>query len=176
MLLGLDLAPGLTGYCVGEGADVPLAGAWPFEYCGDDLGQLAQALWHELAALHARRRLTWVLYEAPLLMPHDTCMRLRKLYGMGVVVELFGKMHSIQVREASVQRLKRELAGKSFADKDAMVAMALKAGIELPKQINEGRRDAADAFAAWLIAVRLYAREHLPRWDRVIYGARGALL
>ena len=175
-LAGLDLGSQLSGWCVGDGASVPVADAWVYTQVEDDLGALGAALWADLDRLHRRFGLGVVLYEAPILVPGDKLLKLRKLYGMGVIVETWGKQNGVRVEEASVRALKKALAGYSGADKDAMVWAAEKMGVKLPDQINRGRRDAADAVAAWLIAIRYHAKHHQTRWDRVLYSARGALL
>lgn len=176
MLAGLDLGSQLSGWCVGDGASVPIAGAWAFHQVEDDLGALGVQLWDDLDRLHRRFGLTQIVYEAPIFVPGDKLLKLRKLYGMGVVVETWARKNGVACNEASVKALKRRLAGAAGASKDDMVWAAEKMGVVLPEQINQGRRDAADAVAAWLVAVQFYARTHLSRWDRVLYSARGALL
>lgn len=173
---GFDLGPNLTGYCVGSADRMPFANAWRMTADPEDLGGLGLQLWRYLDALHRNHRMTVALYESPILKPHDKLETLRRLYGIGAVFETWCATAGIPCYEASVSELKRTLAGHHLATKDDMVAAAEKLGITLPKTLVAGRRDAADAVGAWYIGVMHYARHQLPRWDKVLYSARGALL
>ena len=113
MLLGLDLGAELTGYCVGIGDSIPTAGAWRFSPAGDDLGALGDALYRALDGLTTLYPVTRIVYEAPILLRRDKLLTLRKLYGLGMVLETWAKQVAVPCHEASVAALKRELAGRA---------------------------------------------------------------
>ena len=177
MILGLDTASRLVGYCVGDGATVPLAHAWEFDHCGVDLGALAVAFEKRLDYVCEHFGVTLIGYEAPIHRPQDKVLKMRKLYGLGWAVEHYAKRRGVPCKEVTVGAVKKELTGNSSADKAAMVAVALRCGLKLPRTNDEGKEDAADAFGVWRVLVRFYARQYQERWDRLTYSGRpGALL
>jgi len=170
MLWGLDIATRCTGFAYGSGAERPTAGAWHYDYVGSDLGRLLSDFHDDISRLPAP---TVIMYEAPMLTPRDRLLPLRKIYSMGAYVELWARQRGILVQETSAISLKKLLCGNHKASKDDMVAMAQKMGISLPE--GEARKDAADAFAAWLCGIQFHAREFQPKWDRALYSPRGRL-
>ena len=55
-----------------------------------------------------------------------------------------------------MQAIKREVTGKSNAEKDALVAVARKFGLDIPD--GPGAKDAADSWGAWLCGLRTWTR------------------
>lgn len=175
MIFGIDIATRCTGWAAGDGAQRPQVNVWTYEYVGDDLAALLEAFDADLTRLEGAMGTPKVLiYESPLLLPHDRLLPLRKAYAMGGYLELWCKRRSVVVEEASAVSLKKLLTGNHKASKDDMVAMCRRLGINLPR--GEAAKDAADAFAAFLCGVHNHAREHQPMWDRMIYSPRGRLL
>jgi len=177
VILALDPATRLTGWCLGTGAGLPEVGAWRFEQVGADLGLLGHQLTKELQACWSRSQFGLVVYEAPILLSRkDDLLKLRKLYGLGVVIETWARSRGIDYREVSLQSVKKELTGNARAEKGDMVAAAERVGLKLPIKTH-GQEDAADAFAVWLLALRLYGDKKLASdWDRRIWAARGGRL
>jgi hypothetical protein len=186
-VLALDLATRKTGYCVGDGTSVPVAGAWLFPQVGAQYGRLGAMLWEQLNLTETRfPDLELVVVEAPIMTARDKLDTVRKLYGVSFMVETWCSLRSqariragldpIDCRESDLRRIKRDLAGFSGADKNDMVAAALKVGIELPKTKDAGREDAADAFGAWLGGIRAMDRRLASEWDRRLWRSRGATL
>lgn len=185
MLLGLDLASRLTGWCCGDGTKVPECGAWPFPKIDGDYGLLLATLDDYLTACARRFVFTEVAYEAPLLIPRgrnlqhrgfgDTLGKLRLLYPMGAFVEFWCRRRSIPCFEVTVADIKIEVTGNRHAEKDDMVAIAQKCGLKLPLKSN-GADDAADAFGAWLLLLRAADKNLSAAWDKRIWTPRGALL
>lgn len=181
MLVGLDLASRLTGWCAGTGETVPACGAWEFGDHGTNYGATNQELVKGLEFLRMTYNPTVMLYEAPILrIDHregfrsDSLHTLRKLIPLGVRVEEYCLDHGILCVEDNVKAIKKQLTGDQHADKKAMVAVARRVGLQLPA--GEGAKDAADAFGCWYVAVRDYARHYLPRWDRAIWSPRGTFI
>lgn len=182
IVAGLDLASRLTGVCVGDGSRVPFADAWAFEQVGEDYGWLIDMLDGCLTTLFDRFSPGAVVYEAPILVAKggknrygDKLHVVRKLYSLGAHVEFVCRRRGIPCSEVSLFAMKRELTGSSHADKDDMVAVARQCGLELPK--GPGAKDAADAFAAWLIGLRHYDKATAAKWDAVVWSkGRNALL
>lgn len=174
VIWGLDLATRRCGWSAGDGASRPYAGAWLYDHVGEDLGLLLELLERDLDALAVRFPPRVIMYEAPLLLPYDTLLKLRKIYSMGAFVELWARKRKVRVEEADPKALKRRLCGTAKADKKEMVRMAEKLGINLPD--GPGKDDAADSFAAWLVGIEHHAKQHLPKWDAALYGGRGLLL
>ena len=169
-LLGLDLGINRTGFCVGDGSTVPLASALRYEPVGEHFGALGVPFKRDLIRLIGDHGVERVIYEAPLKLRHDSMLTLRKIYGMGFLLETACAEIGVPCREEDPKPVKLELTGTRKADKDAMVLAARRAGISLPRTKADGMEDAADAFAVWLVAVRLYAKQHLPLWDQRIHG------
>lgn len=162
--LFFDIAPGLTGYCAGDGSGVPTADAWRFPDCGDDYGALAAHMEDWLRALITTHDPDAVGYESPIHpKPHDKTATCRRILGLGVVLELVvlrvneererGGRRPIICREVDLRRIKRLATGDQYADKPAVARAVAAAGIPLPATIELGRHDAADASVGWVIVL-----------------------
>lgn len=186
-LLGLDLASRLTGWCCGDGAQLPHCGAWEFDPCEGDYGKLLAQLEDYLNVAHRRFAFTAVAYEAPLLVTRkyrdghgqvhevrDKLSTLRLLYPLGAFVEWWSLRQGLPYWEVSVTDIKKEVTGNVYAVKDDLVAIARKVGLELPA--GEGAKDAADAWGAWLLLLRYMEPELSRAWDSRIWRPRGTLL
>lgn len=177
MLLGLDPGTRLMGWCVGNGEQLPLCGAWPFERYGEEnLGGLMHALNDNLTRICGRHGVTVVAYEQPIKKPHDSRSMLRRTYGLGAHIEWFCHVRGIPCFEVDLHDGKQALAGSRGAEKDDMVAAAEKLGLALPETNAEGRKDAADAAGIWLALLRAQNPRLLSRFDQVLWGRRGVLL
>lgn len=174
MLWGLDLATRCTGVTAGAGDAAPAIGVWQFDYCGEDLGQLLADFRTELNKLDARGRPEAVIYEAPILLPSDKLLPLRKIYSMGGFLELWCRERGVRCEETSSKSIKKALTGNSFAKKDEMVAVVRRLGLPLPE--GKVAEDAADSFGAWYVGLQHHARQHVTRWDQAIYSRRGYAL
>lgn len=176
-ILALDLATIRCGFCVGDGLSIPMAGAWVFPHCGDDLGALGLAYENSLIATIERHKPDLVLYEAPIMVgSRDKLIVVRKLYGLGWGTELVCARYAIPCMEAGLRRIKKELAGHSGAEKADMVSAARKLGVILPATKAAGQEDAADAVGGWLLGLRYADKATSAKWDAKLYSARGALL
>jgi Holliday junction resolvasome RuvABC endonuclease subunit len=82
--------------------------------------------------------------------------------------------HGIPWTEYDPKDVKRALAGFSGADKKDQVAAARKIGLSLCE--GPAQDDEADSFGVWLALLRDKDRRLGERWDRLLYGRRGALL
>ncbi len=173
MYIGYDIASRRIGFCAGTGAGMPEADVLEFPQVGVRLGDLGALYWQCLEAHFARFQPTAVIFEAPIKKPTDKTLTLRKLYGLEFQLETFCKIHGVPVREATIQDVKREATGNPRAEKEDVVASAIKCGVALPD--GEGAKDAADAWGAWLICLRDHDRRLSEQWDRRIHSARGAL-
>lgn len=178
MIWGIDSATRCTGITAGTGEVMPAVGAWSFDHCGDDIGELMHHLWKKLDALAALRGMpVAVILESPILTERDFSkgglLKLRKLYGMVAVVELWCKFNGVRCEEASSKALKKRLTGNYLAKKPEMVAMCRRLRVPLPS--GKAAEDAADSFAAWLIGVENHARPQITKWDQALYGHRGFL-
>jgi Holliday junction resolvasome RuvABC endonuclease subunit len=184
MLMGFDLAPRKCGWCAGTGEVVPTAGGFRLPGLDADLGYLMDALKERVEPLLDLYRPTQVIYESPILPAGPrfkasvmgSLEQRRAQFGQGAFFEWLCRQRSIPCVEASVWDVKQALTGSKGADKDQMVAAALRLGVRLPDLMVEGREDAADAVGAWLVGVRHYAKQYLPDWDRRVHSRRGALL
>lgn len=183
-LLALDLGSRLTGWCAGTGEVVPEADAWAFMPVvtpdGYDYGYLLDQLHGYLDVAFARFRPESVVYEAPIHIPKgrsrpygDTLHKMRLLYPLGAHLEWYCRRAEIPCHEVSVADIKREVTGNAYAPKDDMVAVARRCGLELPK--GPAAEDAADAFGAWLLALRAYDKPRSARWDQRLWGGKGLL-
>lgn len=177
MLLGLDLASKTSGFCVGDGAQVPTADVWRFpevtDEHGADYGALLDALYQNLNTVLDRFQVEAVAYEAPIKVPIDTLAKLRLLYPLGAFVEWVCRQRDIPCGEFTVQEVKAEVTGNANASKEDIAFVAEKCGVVLPKV---GRLDAGDAWAVWKRLLRHYDPKTAARWDSAIYGSRGGLL
>lgn len=180
MFWGFDTATRVTGWTCGTGAERPTVGVFKYDHVGSRLGQLAKEWRRDLCALEARFGTPKVIaYEAPLLTPGDKLLTLRKLYGMGMVLEDWAAeegVRDVHVVEVGNGAIKKRIAGHFRAKKPELVRVVrTKLGITLPE--GDAAQDAADSFGAWLSGcIDHYAKHHQPRWDAALYGSRGALL
>lgn len=172
-----DIAPGLTGFCSGTGETRPVCGAWRLPKSDDDFA-LIGSTFERLIETHIQAfRPTSIGYESPLMAPTDRLHVVRKIYGLGFLLETIAARHGIPVFERDHRDLKKELTGRHDATKDDMIEVALLCGIDLPATKDEGRGDAADAFAGWKIGIRELNPRFSERWDRIIWSkGRGGLL
>lgn len=196
MLLGLDLASRLTGWCAGDGSSIPDCGAWDMPRARNDdgsysYGRLLCGLEDYLDIAKRRFGVTAVAYEAPILrtarrmradgvLPDpdqqwgDNLNKLRLLYPLGAFLEWWCDRNGVECAEVTVQAIKSEVTGNHIAPKDDLVAVARHAGLRLPA--GDGIDDAADAFGAWLLLLRATDRKLSAQWDAKICGAKGSLL
>lgn len=180
MLLGLDLASRLTGYCAGSGRELPEAGVWEFPKVDGDYGLLLKTLEEYLGVCFRRFSPTCVAYESPILITRgrgggygDNLGRLRLLYPLSAFVEWFCRKADVECYEVSLHDVKREITGNALAPKGDMVAVARNVGIKLPE--GPGCEDAADAFAIWLMLLRANDRVQAEEFDKLIWGRKRLL-
>lgn len=186
MILGLDVAK-RCGFAYGDGSALPTFGTYEGDPAGEELGLYGRAFRNWLRDLvlrlkadaEARGQTLRVIFEAPVfpkpflekgtgrIIQHASIKDRRQLYGLAMLVEVVCGDLGVPCYEEPVQALKQALTGKGNAEKDDMVRAAKKMGA------NVQFHDEADAIAAWLIGVRIYARQHLHRWDALLWG-RGA--
>lgn len=174
ILIGFDLATS-SGVCYGRPETVPHAQAVRAPACGQDLGMWGDwwlsyfdGLLARLIQRAAAEEPFRIVYESPLLPQATTLATTRKLQSLGVLLETSCRRSLLPgrftVHEANLSTLKRALAGHGHASKESMVYVARRAGIQLPQGLEA--QDAADSFAAWLMAVNAFSREHKPMWDK----------
>lgn len=188
MLLGLDLASRLTGWCCGDGGSIPACGAWPFPEIDGNYGLLLATLEDYLDVTHRRFGFEAVAYEAPILkiqrfrdaagemrVTADKLSKLRLLYPLGAFVEWWCLRHDVECFEVTIAAIKKEVTGNAYAEKDDLVAIARKVGLELPAK-SAGADDAADAWGAWLLLLRHMNTDLSRGWDKRIWTPKGALL
>ena len=162
------------GWCSGVGNCLPQVGAWSFTQTGADLGHMLMQLDAALVDHFDRFNPSEVVYEAPIKTPHDKLQPLRKTFNLGGHLEFCCAKRGVPCSEVDLRAIKKELAGFSGAEKSDMVAAAEKIGVALPD--GEGRKDAADAFGAWLVLLRNRNRAYSQAFDRALYGSRNSFL
>jgi hypothetical protein len=192
LFVGLDMA-GTTGVCFGRPDTTPFATAVRAPSGGNDLGPYGafwiryyQTLFMQLVERAEPDEHIIVCAETPILPPKrwdkaeskmvggTTLSTTRRLHSLGVIMEGVALMvaeeteTTIEVYEGNVKSLKRELGGSGGASKSDMVYAARRCGIQLPE--GKEAEDSADAFAAWLLAVRIKAPEHRGYWDRRLFS------
>lgn len=163
------------GFCYGTGETLPTCGAWRFEQCGDDLGEMLVKINGELSTVIYHRKVEVAAYEAPILTRYDKLGPLRKTYSLGAHLEFVCKQANVPCFEVDLRAVKKELAGFAAADKDDMVAAAEKLGVHLPATDAAGRKDAADALGVWLLLLRSRSPRLSARFDAALWGSRGGL-
>lgn len=163
------------GWAVGSGECLPTCGAWRFPQTGENLGAMLCWLDDALGQKLDEWQPIELVYEAPILLRHDTLGRLRKTLNLGGHIEYVCERRGIPCSEVSLRAVKKELAGFEQADKSVMVSAALKLGVSLPTSKADGREDAADALGAFLVLLRLRNRAYSYEFDRRLWGARGQL-
>lgn len=181
-----DLSPQFAGWCIGSGETTPTAGAHKFDDHGDDdLGALGAELWSVLDLLHQRFGFTTVGYEKPILVVNargkdgarrtDKLVDLRRIYGLGMVIETWCALHDIPCGEETVQAVKKAATGNQHAEKKDVADAMERLGIVLPATRGAGRWDAGDAAAGWLLSVRAWNPWLAERFDKLLFR-KGALL
>lgn len=175
-VLFFDLAPGMSGYCVGDGQSVPVCGAWMFPKVGSDLGALGHAMAAQTRALIREHQPGMVGYESPILLPHDNKEDLRRIFGLGLVVEMVcqEREFALPCGEADLRRMKSLITGNPHAKKpDVARIISTVLAIPLPRTIEEGRHDAADAASGWLLTLSEFDPEAAGPW---LARLRGGLI
>lgn len=163
-VLFFDLSPSLCGYAY-AGTDGRLeAGAFELPALGQDLGGLASALEVRVQILIDRFQPTELGYEAPILLKHDTLLDLRRIYGLGMVLEFIADRESLPCNEVDLKRIKTLMTGDHWAKKPEIVAAAVRLGVALPAKKNEGREDAADAVGGALCALNIIDPQAAAPW------------
>ncbi len=179
MILGLDIAS-CTGWCMGDGSDLPLLGSISMPSTGDEIGPFLDFydLWLNAkiallkAAAEGAGTEPLVVFEAPvlpsarfdrekgkLIKAPTSIVVTRKLQGLAGVTEMVCHRQKVPVREEFQQSVKLGLTGKGNADKLMCMAAAKRFGVA-PANFDE-----ADAFGVWLVGgVRKYAKKHAKRW------------
>lgn len=187
MILALDLGTS-TGFAYGVGDSLPHVGNVRMPTTGDDVGAFLAFFrdWFVPTARRLEPRL--VAFEAPILpMPkvsidwskrppkpkiemQTNIMTTRKLQSLAGVLELMCADLKIPCFEVQLNTAKKELTGHGHAEKADMLRVARAQGLDL----STGREafDEADAFAAWLVAIRYHAKEFVPYWDQRLWGRR----
>lgn len=182
MILALDLASRLCGWCAGDGSRIPLADAFKLAQHGEDIGAMLAELDANLCVLIERFQPTAIAFEAPILPSRGgpavmgSTLTRRKLMNVAGHVEYRAHVAGITYGEESVKDIKKELTGRYHASKDEMVAAALKLGVILPATEAAGMKDAADATGLWLLALRRTNPALSAEWDRRLYSSRGLLV
>jgi Holliday junction resolvasome RuvABC endonuclease subunit len=171
-VLAFDLSPSLCGWCFADGETLE-AGAFELPELGSDLGGLAQILVSMVRVLIKRFEPAEFAYEAPLLLKHDSLLDLRRIYGLGMVLELLAVDAGSPVREMDPKRIKNFMTGDPYAKKAAVVAAAVRLGVKLPPTKADGREDAADAVGAALVALSISDPAAASPW---LAKLRGSLL
>jgi crossover junction endodeoxyribonuclease RuvC len=149
-ILALDLAL-KTGFAFGAvGTPVPEFGSHKLCGDGEQLGVRFRALRTWVAKMLAERpSTTRVIFEAPILRPHDKIGTVRALCGYAAIVEeLLEWWPAIRLTEATPSEHRRHFLGninklKSKAIKDLTVAKCRRLGW------NPTDTDAADALSLW---------------------------
>jgi Holliday junction resolvasome RuvABC endonuclease subunit len=175
MLAALDTGPTRTGFCAGDGSQIPTVGVWDFEEYGVDYGRLGAALAERLAWLNQTYVPSRVAFEAPILVTkRDTLQWLRRRYGMDFLAETYFTQKGIDVREADLRRVKAAVTGDHDAKKPRIVAAAKACGIQLPR--GEAAKDAADAWAVWFYELQFFDPQAFSVWDQRVRALRGGLI
>lgn len=169
MLLALDLAT-QTGWCAGDGSELPELGTVLMPSSGEDVGVFL-SFWERWLLLKIEAlQPTVVVFEAPILPRETSLHTVRKLCGLAGVTEKVCHDRKIECAEVANSTVKKELSGSGKGGKMDMDRVAKACGLS-PKTYDE-----ADAFGVWIVAVRYYAKPFIGRWDKLIWGQRGGLL
>lgn len=165
-------------------------GHWSWPQVEKEIGQLVDHADQDFNLTVLPRRVTHLCYEAPLFLTGkgkpklvngrwikprtDDPWFLRKIHAITGHVEWLCERHGIWCKEIDPVKVKQSLAGFSGANKNDQIAAALKIGLSLTK--GPAQDDEADSFGVWLALLRDRDRQLGMRWDRLLYGRRGALL
>ncbi len=152
-VLAFDLSPSLCGWgFAGPGGEL-CADAFLLPPMGSNLGGIALHLEDMVVTLIDRFLPAQLSYEAPILLRHDSLIDLRRIYGLGMVLEYLAARADIPCGEVDLRQIKNLMTNDPFADKKLVVAAALALGVKLPATDKEGRKDAADALGCALVTL-----------------------
>jgi hypothetical protein len=174
MLVGFDLSTKRNGWCAGDGSILPTAGAFILKE-RENVGQMGVEFQRHVLAIHERFPATHWVIEESILTPRDQHWTLLRIYGVAFLLCVLGEKLGVECKFVHWSSVKAEFAGVR-AKKDDMIAMCERLGIALPPTKEAGKGDAADAAGVWKVGVRLFARQHLTRWDQAIYRRQGGLI
>lgn len=171
------------GWTAGDGSQLPGCGAWPFERPQPhEIGLLIDLFDRQLNLMIDRFRPEALAFEKPILVHkskwterNDRLEDVSRTLAMTGHVEFVCHRRGIDCYQVDLRDVKKELAGFSAADKDDMIAAALKVGLALPASPKRAREDAADAFGVWLLLLRRFSPLLSQRFDSALWGSRGLL-
>lgn len=155
-----------------------MADAYKFEEYGSEFGELGYEFWRLLDTLHARFGFTVAAYEKPILVvarPNgkgpqytDKLETLQANLGLGFFLETWCRAKGIPCGHETIQAIKKCATGNQHAEKKDVANAMERIGITLPKAKTDGRLDAGDAAAGWVLGVRAW-NPHVTRWDQALY-------
>ncbi len=165
--LAFDLSPSLCGWAYID-PDRIEAGAFKLLGVIPNLGAQAVALDAVAEVLIKRFNPDLISYEAPLLLKHDALLKLRHTYGLGMELERLAETRGLPAKEMDPKRIKGMMTGDAYADKKEVVKAALRLGVELPPSDAQGRKDAADAVGAGIVALADFDPQSVARWVAIL--------
>jgi hypothetical protein len=186
-VLGWDLATKLCGFCGGDGASTPIAGAFRLHNREVPAELGVEFKTHVLTLQRRFEADAWAV-EEPLFAPTDHLWTVERLIGLWFLLHTLAGSLGIPCESVNQGDVKKEwggFAGKLPGEtsdqrrrrhKELAAEMAERMGIVLPETQAAGRFDAADASGVWKWGLRKFKAPNWQHWDMVVHGHRGALL
>lgn len=165
-LLALDHGS-RCGWAVGDGTQLPAVGSRKNPHSGGraELEPFWEAHAKWLRGLITDFQPTILVWERPVLARHTTHSSVEVTFGLQAITGLVARECYIPVRVVTVQQIKIVLTGNGRASKPEMVAAAEDYGLTI------AHHDEADAFGAWLVALRTLepdlAKQFGPKYFRL---------
>ena len=175
MIWWFDVSKNSTGWCVGDGSQVPIAGAFQYDSVAGDYGDLGAAFLNHLGAMVGRYGMpTHIGWEDPLMLGRDKLGTVIIIYGMVFLLATWARGRGVQTHHYGHKKIKKRITGNGNATKaEVATIVAQKLRVTLPPTVAAGRHDAADAVGGWILAVDAHAPQHQPKWDAALHGCSG---
>jgi Holliday junction resolvasome RuvABC endonuclease subunit len=164
VLVGFDLAT-QVGWCAGDGSRLPVVDSFRLSATGADVGTYLLEARGYFRILLDRFEPAAVIYEAPVTMPNQTPEVTTKLHALPGVLEMECVERGVPRFKVYPVTIKKCVTGSGDAPKALVLATAKAAGV------SAKNKDEADAFGAWLHALRHYSPDLWPTWQGRLQGA-----
>lgn len=189
MILYFDLATS-TGWAAGDHRGVKGFGTFELARTGDLIAPFAADARRHIVSLREKFKPDLIGFEAPILRPYkkkkgggsavnDTPNKLRKLYGLALMVELDALDHGVKCTECVIGSVRLHFMGRGYPNASEAANLRMR-NLCRARGWNVKNSDEANALAGldYLLAIQrpLHALQAMPLWQAKSRRSRTAQL
>lgn len=116
----------VAGFAYGSALGVEAWGHFEMPKSGDEIGRFLNVAAWNVAKIIDVSKPDLIGFESPFLTPHDTIRKIRKLGGLGNVVEQAAARRDIPCREARVHDIRNHFLGEGYPRTGGRAKIAVK--------------------------------------------------